>query len=253
MMSVTASPLGSMNTTPRPAPASARICPAISVVLPVPVGPTDPQVVAGVGDGQADRARRSGVGDAQRADAGAGQRDGGRRRDGACPGAGQAGQRRVGGQPGDRGEFRHRQQVAPGQPPGADRGGGAAQPLAGEPVPPGEQGGGRGEGVGQAAQPGLLLRGGGPPFPAAGPVAGLGRGGGGDRVADQGFPLRPGELGGGLADLGGQVGVGAAAGPAAAGAVPGAGQVQQPGGRAGRSARTAAGGRRGGPCGAGLR
>ena len=39
MMSVTASPLGSMKTTPRPASASARICPAISVVLPVPVGP----------------------------------------------------------------------------------------------------------------------------------------------------------------------------------------------------------------------
>ena len=37
--SVTASPLGSMKTTPRPASASARICPAIRVVLPVPVGP----------------------------------------------------------------------------------------------------------------------------------------------------------------------------------------------------------------------
>ena len=97
--------------------------------------PADPQVVAGVGDRQADRAGRPGVGDAQRADAGAGERDGGRRRDGACPGAGQAGQRRVGGQPGDRGEFRHRQQVALGQPPGADHGGGAAQPAAGQPVP----------------------------------------------------------------------------------------------------------------------
>ena len=39
MTSSTASPLGSMKTTPRPASASARICPAISVVLPVPVGP----------------------------------------------------------------------------------------------------------------------------------------------------------------------------------------------------------------------
>ena len=39
MISVTASPLGSMNTTPRPAVASDRICPAIRVVLPVPVGP----------------------------------------------------------------------------------------------------------------------------------------------------------------------------------------------------------------------
>ena len=74
--------------------------------------PADPQVVAGVGDRQADRARRPGVGDAEGADAGAGERDGGRRRDGACPGAGQAGQRRVGGQPGDRRQFRHRQQVA---------------------------------------------------------------------------------------------------------------------------------------------
>ena len=181
--------------------------------------PADPQVVPGVGDRQADRAGRPGVGDAQRADARAGERDGGRRRDGACPGAGQAGQRRVGGQPGDRREFRHGQQVAPGQPPGADHGGGAAQPAAGQPVPPGEQGGGRGQGVGQAAQPGRLLRGGGPPLPAAGPVAGLGGGGGGDRVADQGFPLRPGELGGGLADLGGQLGIGAAGGPAAAAAV----------------------------------
>ena len=87
--------------------------------------------------------------------------------------------------------------------------------------------------MGQAAQPGRLLRGGGPPLPAACAVAGLGRGGGGDRVADQGFPLRPGELGGGLADLGGQLGIGAAGGPAAAGAVPGAGQVQQPGGQPG--------------------
>ena len=39
MMSVTASPLGSMNTTPRPAASIGRICPAIRVVLPVPVGP----------------------------------------------------------------------------------------------------------------------------------------------------------------------------------------------------------------------
>ena len=97
--------------------------------------PADPQVVPGVGDRQADRAGRPGVGDAQRADVRAGERDGGRRGDGACPGAGQAGQRRVGGQPGDRGEFRHRQQVAAGEPPGGDHGGGAAQPAAGQPVP----------------------------------------------------------------------------------------------------------------------
>ena len=37
--SVTASPLGSTNTTPRPACASARIWPVIRVVFPVPVGP----------------------------------------------------------------------------------------------------------------------------------------------------------------------------------------------------------------------
>ena len=88
--------------------------------------------------------------------------------------------------------------------------------------------------MGQAAEPGRLLRGGGPPFPAACAVARLRRGGGGDGVADQGFPLRPGELGGGLADLGGQLGIGAAGGPGAAGSVPGAGQVQQPGGHPGR-------------------
>ena len=87
--------------------------------------------------------------------------------------------------------------------------------------------------MGQAAQPGRLLGGGGLAFPPRGPVAGLGRGGGSDRVAGQGFPLRAGELGGGLADLGGQLGIRARApGPASA-AVPGAGQVEQPGGQGG--------------------
>ena len=213
----------------------------------------DPQVVAGVGDRQADRAGRPGVGNAEGADAGAGERDGGRRRDGACPGAGQARQRRVGGQPGDRREFRHGQQVALGQPPGADRGGGAAQPAAGEPVPPGEQGGGRGEGVGQAAQPGRLLRGGGPPFPAACAVAGLDRGGGGDARSGSGFPTaarrawrwsrgsrRPGRDRRGRRPGCGWCRARGWPGPAA-------------GRRAGRTARTAACGRRGGPCGAGLR
>ena len=113
MMSVTASPLGSMNTTPRPASASARICPAIRVVLPVPVGPQIRRWCRASGT-----ARPTGRGApaseiAQRADVRAGDGDGGRRRDGACPGAGQAGQRRVGWQPGDRREFRHRQQVSP--------------------------------------------------------------------------------------------------------------------------------------------
>ena len=254
MTSSTASPLGSMKTTPRPASASARICPAISVVLPVPVGPQIRRWWRASGTARPTGRGWPGVGDAEGADAGAGQRDGGRRRDGACPGAGQAGQRRVGGQPGDRRQFRHRQQVALGQPAGADRGGGVAKAAAGEPVPPGEQGGGRGEGVGQAAQPGrLLLRGGGPPLPAAGAVAGLGGGGGGDRVADQGFPLRPGELGGGLADLGGQVGIGAAGGPAAAGCRARGWPGPAAGRSSGRTARTAACGRRGGPCGAGLR
>ena len=112
MMSVTASPLGSMKTTPRPASASARICPAISVVLPVPVGPTIRRWWRASGT-----ARPTGRGapaseTPSGRTSGAGQRDGGRRRDGACPGAGQAGQRRVGGQPGDRRQFRHRQQVA---------------------------------------------------------------------------------------------------------------------------------------------
>ena len=88
--------------------------------------------------------------------------------------------------------------------------------------------------MGQAAQPRRLLRGGGPACPAPGPGAGLGRGGGGDGVADEGFPLRPGELGGGVADLGGQLGIGAAGGPAAGCRPwPGAGQVEQPGGEPG--------------------
>ena len=229
-MSVTASPLGSMKTTPRPASASARICPAISVVLPVPVGPqirrwwrasgTARPTGRGAPASETPRGRTPGPGSGMAGGGGTAR----------APARASPGQRRVGGQPGDRRQFRHGQQVALGQPAGADRGGGVAKASAGQPVPPGEQGGGRGEGVGQAAQPGRLLRGGGPPLPAACAVAGLDRGGGSDRVADKGFPLRPGELGGGLADLGGQVGVGAAGGPGAAGSVPGAGQVQQPGG-----------------------
>ena len=232
-MSVTASPLGSMNTTPRPAPASARICPAISVVLPTPVGPTIRRwwrasgTARPTGRGwpvsETPRGRTPGPGSGMAGGGGTAR----------APGAGQAGQRRVGGQPGDGGEFRDRQQVAPDQPAGADRTGGAAQPLAGEPVPPGQQGGRRGQGVGQAAQPGLLLRGGGPPFPAAGPVAGLRPGRWWRPRSGSGFPTaarrawrwsrgsrRPGRGRG-------------SAGPAAAGAAPGAGQVQQPGGEPG--------------------
>ena len=120
-MSVTASPLGSMNTTPRPAAASDEDLPGDQRGLAGPGRPADPQVVAAVGDGQADRAGRAGVADAQRPGVRAGERDGGRRGDGACPGAGQPGQRRVGRQPGDRREFGHRQQVAAAQPAGADR------------------------------------------------------------------------------------------------------------------------------------
>ena len=170
----------------------------------------------------------------ERAGVRAGDGDGGGRRDGAGAGAGQAGQRRVGGQPGDRGELGHRQQVAPAQPAGGDRGGGVAQAAAGQPVPPGVQGGGRGQGVGQAAQPRGVLRGGGAGLPPPGP-GGDGRGGGGDGVADEGFPLRAGELAGGLADLGGQLGIGAGRGPAApaSGVAAGAGQVQQAGGEPG--------------------
>ena len=233
MTSSTASPLGSMKTTPRPASASARICPAISVVLPVPVGPqirrwwrasgTARPTGRGAPASETPSGRTPGPGSGM-AGGGGTARAPARARPGS---AGSAGSRAIAASSGTD----SRSPLA--SQPGADRGGGAAQPAAGEPVPPGEQGGGRGEGVGQAAQPGRLLRGGGPPLPAAGAVAGLGRGGGGDRVADQGFPLRPGELGGGLADLGGQVGIGAAGGPAAAGAVPGAGQVQQPGGHPG--------------------
>ena len=157
----------------------------------MPVGPHDPQVVAGVGDGQADRAGRPGVGDAQRADAGAGQRGwraaAGRRgpRRGPGPGSdGSAGSRAIAASSGTDSRSPRR------KPAGGDRGGGAAQPAAGQPVPPGVQGGRRGQGVGQAAQPRPCLRGGGRPVPAAGPVAGLDGGGGGDGVADQGFPLR---------------------------------------------------------------
>jgi len=69
--------------------------------------PADPQVVTAVCDGQANRAGGAGVTDAQRPDVRAGKRDGGRRGHGACPGAGQPRQRRVGGQPGDRRQFRH--------------------------------------------------------------------------------------------------------------------------------------------------
>ena len=107
MMSVTASPLGSMNTTPRPAVASDEDLPGDQGGLAGSGRPADPQVVTAVGDGQADRAGRAGVGHAQRPDVRAGERDGGRRGDGACPGAGQPRQRRVGGQPGDRRQFRH--------------------------------------------------------------------------------------------------------------------------------------------------
>ena len=219
-----------MKTTPRPASASARICPAISVVLPVPVGPQIRRWCRASGT-----ARPTGRG-APASETPSGRTPG--------PGSGMAG----GG-----GTARAPARARPGSDGSAgsraiaaSSGTDSRSPLASrrEPIAaagrrsrrrasqfrPVSRAVARGEGVGQAAQPGRLLRGGGPPLPAAGAVAGLGRGGGGDRVADQGFPLRPGELGGGLADLGGQLGIGAAGGPAAAGAVPGAGQVQQPGG-----------------------
>ena len=79
--------------------------------------PADPHVVPGVGDRQADRARRARVGGAERPDGGAGQRDGGRRRDGPRPGDGQARQRRV--------------RRTAGRPPRARR------PTAGRPGPAG--------------------------------------------------------------------------------------------------------------------
>ena len=82
--------------------------------LPGAGGADDPQVVPGVGDGDADRAGHPGVGDPQRPDAGAGHGDGGRRGDGAGPGPGQAGHGGVGGQAGDRGQLGYRQQVRRG-------------------------------------------------------------------------------------------------------------------------------------------
>ena len=71
-------------------------------------------MMAGVSHGDADRAGHPGVADPQRPDLGSGHRDGGRRGDGAGPGAGKAGQGRVGGQAGDRGQLGDRQQARRG-------------------------------------------------------------------------------------------------------------------------------------------
>ena len=71
---MTASPLGSMNTTPRPACGVGEDLPGDQGGLAGAGRPADPQVVAGVGDGQADRAGLPGVGDAERPGVRAGQR-----------------------------------------------------------------------------------------------------------------------------------------------------------------------------------
>jgi hypothetical protein len=113
----------------------------IRVVFPGPGGADDPQVVAGVSDGDADRAGHPAVADPQRPGSRAGYGDDGRRGDGAGPGPGQAGHRRVGGQAGDRGQLGHRQQIAAAEPAGGDLFGGVAEVAAGQPVPPRVQGG----------------------------------------------------------------------------------------------------------------
>ena len=229
--------------------------------LPGAGGADDPQMMAGVSDGDADRAGHPGVADPQRPDTGAGHRDGGRRGDGAGPGAGTGRaptRRRAGGRsrpargptagPPRRNRraaiwaagwrrWRRASQFRP-----AYRAVAEAMPCA------------RPRSRARACACGCLV-----PQPAP-----RGRdGGGGGGVADLGVPLRARRLDDRGPHLSGQPRVGRGRAPprGPAGAAGGQDVQQQPGalraGRpmsgAGRDGRCAAAGRRGGPGGAGRR